>query len=133
MATDDPFRQQLHSVWAGAAPRWEEHADAVDERGGALTEMMLDRAGVAPGQRVLELACGPGGLGLAAASRVAPDGEVVCSDVTEEMAGIAAARAAQRGLGNVRTRVLDIEAIDEPDESYDVVLCREGMMFAVEP
>ena len=36
-------------------------------------------------------------------------------------------------MTNVRTAVLDLEQIDQPDESYDVVLCREGLMFAVEP
>jgi SAM-dependent methyltransferase len=49
------------------------------------------------------------------------------------MAEIAAARAKERGLDNVRTRVLDLEEIDEPDASFDVVLCREGLMFAVDP
>jgi SAM-dependent methyltransferase len=29
--------------------------------------------------------------------------------------------------------VLDIERIEEPDASYDVVLCREGLMVALEP
>jgi SAM-dependent methyltransferase len=33
----------------------------------------------------------------------------------------------------VQARVLDIESIDEPDASYDVVLCREGLMFAPDP
>jgi SAM-dependent methyltransferase len=57
----------------------------------------------------------------------------VLSDVAAEMAAIAAARAEARGLRNVRSRVLDLERIDEPDESYDVVLCREGLMFALDP
>jgi SAM-dependent methyltransferase len=29
--------------------------------------------------------------------------------------------------------VLDLEDVDEPDASFDVVLCREGLMFAVDP
>jgi 2-polyprenyl-3-methyl-5-hydroxy-6-metoxy-1,4-benzoquinol methylase len=33
----------------------------------------------------------------------------------------------------VTTRELDLEQIDEPDASYDVVLCREGLMFVPEP
>jgi SAM-dependent methyltransferase len=49
------------------------------------------------------------------------------------MTAIAAQRADALGLPNVRTRVLDIERIDEPDGSYDVVLCREGLMFALDP
>ena len=47
------------------------------------------------------------------------------------MVAIAAARA--EALPNVSARVLDLEAIDEPDEAYDVVLCREGLMFATDP
>jgi SAM-dependent methyltransferase len=85
------------------------------------------------GDRVLELACGPGGLGLAAAARVGPGGDVVLSDVAEEMTAIAAARAAALGVDNVGFRRLELERIDGPDDSYDVVLCREGLMFALEP
>jgi SAM-dependent methyltransferase len=33
----------------------------------------------------------------------------------------------------VTTAVLDIERIEQPDGSYDVVLCREGLMFALDP
>ena len=49
------------------------------------------------------------------------------------MTAIAGARAQALGLENVSTQVLDLEAIDEPDASYDVVVCREGLMFAVDP
>ncbi len=93
---------------------------------------MLARTELRPGERVLELACGPGGVGLAAARLVAPGGEVVLSDVAAEMTAIAAARAEALGLGNVATRVLDLEDIDEPDAAYDAVLCREGLMFATD-
>ena len=93
---------------------------------------MLVLTAPAPGERVLELACGPAGLGLAAAARVAP-GEVVLSDVVAGMTAIAAARAEALGVRNVSARVLDLESIDEPDDAYDVVLCREGLMFATDP
>jgi SAM-dependent methyltransferase len=94
---------------------------------------MLERAALAPGDRVLELACGPGGAGLQAAVRVAPDGDVVLSDIAAEMTAIASTRAAALGLTNVTTRVLDLERIDEPDGAYDVVLCREGLMLVPDP
>jgi SAM-dependent methyltransferase len=64
---------------------------------------------------------------------VGPEGEVVVSDVVEEMTRIASARASAAGRTNVSARVLDLEDIDEPDAAYDVVLCREGLMFAVDP
>jgi SAM-dependent methyltransferase len=127
------LRAHLHALWSSVAGGWAEHAAYIDTRAAAVTEAMLERTAPARGERVLELACGPGGLGLAAAERVAPDGEVVLSDVAPEMTAIAAARAAGRGLANTTTRELDLEAIDAPDGAFDVVLCREGLMFAADP
>jgi enediyne biosynthesis protein CalE5 len=126
-------RSRLHGMWAAVAPAWGEHVDYIEARSAALSERMLELAKIVPGSRVLELACGAGGLGVLAAERALPDGEVVVSDVVAEMTSIAAARVAARELPNVSTRVLDLEDIDEPDESYDVVLCREGLMFAHDP
>jgi SAM-dependent methyltransferase len=58
---------------------------------------------------------------------------VVLADVAAEMTAIASARAAALGLDNVRTLTLDLEDIAQPDQSYDVVLCREGLQFALDP
>jgi SAM-dependent methyltransferase len=115
------------------APGWAAHAEHADARGADVAERMLALTDPRPGERVLELACGPGGLGLAAAPRVAPGGQVVLSDVVAEMSANAGVRAQAMGLANVTTAVLDLERIDEPDGSFDVVLCREGLMFAADP
>ena len=127
------LRAHMHGMWAAVAAAWGEHAEYVDERGARVTAELLRRSQPRPGDRVLELACGPGGVGLAAAELIAPGGEVVLSDVASEMTDIAAARAVALGLGNVSARPLDLEDIDEPGGSYDVVLCREGLMFATDP
>jgi SAM-dependent methyltransferase len=118
------------TMWQSVAPGWGEHAGYVDARTAHLTERVLELARVLPGDRVLELACGAGGLGLAAAECA---GEVVLSDVAPAMVEIAAARARERGLDNVEALTLDLDAIAQPDASYDVVLCREGLMFADDP
>ena len=117
-------------MWGTVAAGWGEHADYVDERGAEATVRMIELAELRPGDRVLELACGPGGVGLAAAPLVVPGGEVVLSDYAEEMTAIAQERIDARGTENATTKVLDLERIDEPDASYDVVLSREGVMFA---
>jgi ubiquinone/menaquinone biosynthesis C-methylase UbiE len=127
------LRTQLHGMWASVAPAWAEHADYADTRGAVITDRLLELSAPGPGERVLELACGPGGVGIAAAGLVGPAGEVVLSDVAAEMTAIAAARAAAAGLGNVRTLTLDLDDLGQPDQAYDVVLCREGLMFALDP
>src|SRR5215217_7287422 len=100
-AGTEQLRTRLHEMWAAVAPAWAAHASYADARGLEIGETMLDRTGPVSGERVLELACGPGGLGLAAAARVAPGGEVVFSDVAAEMTAIAARRASAAGLTNV--------------------------------
>jgi SAM-dependent methyltransferase len=127
------LRTNLHGMWGSVAGAWGDHAAYVDSRGAGVTERMLELCSVQPGDRVLELACGPGSVGLAAAERIGADGEVVISDVAPEMTAIAAARAEELGLANVSARSLDLEAIDEPDGAYDVVLCREGLMLVPDP
>src|SRR3954466_7469546 len=113
---DDP-RRRLHAMWASVADAWGREADAVDARSAELTARMLQLAAPAPGERVVDLAGGPGGAGIAAAPLVAPGGGVVLSGAAPEMVEIAAGRARRAGLGNVSARVLDLEAIDEPDGS----------------
>jgi SAM-dependent methyltransferase len=127
------LRERLHGMWSAVAAGWGFHADYVEMRGSEVTQVMLDRVRPQPGERVLELACGAGDVGIAAARRVEPGGEVVLSDVAPAMTAIAAARVVDTGLANVAVRELDLERIDEPDVSYDVVVCREGLMFAIDP
>jgi SAM-dependent methyltransferase len=129
----DEIRARLHRMWAGVAPAWGANAAFVDARGEHVTARMLELSQPQPGERVLELACGPGGPGLEAAPLVRPGGAVVLSDVADSMTAIAASRATALGLRNVTTRVLDLEHIDAPDAGYDVVLCREGLMLVPDP
>jgi SAM-dependent methyltransferase len=121
-----PDRTHFHAMWGSVAGGWAEHSDYVDARGADVTAAMLELAAPHPGERVLELACGGGGVGLAAADRGC---DVVLSDVAPEMVAIAAKRAA----GRASTLVLDLEEIAQPDDSYDVVLCREGLMLTPDP
>lgn len=51
----------------------------------AGAELLLDRAGIAAGMRVLDVGCGPGRITLPAARRVGPNGEVVALDIQESM------------------------------------------------
>ncbi|BBX68126.1 class I SAM-dependent methyltransferase [Mycolicibacterium psychrotolerans] len=129
----DPVREQLHAVWAAVAPSWGEHAGAIDIRGAGVTRAMFDAVDLARGDQVLELAAGPGSVGLTAAEVVGPGGSVVVSDIEPQMVAITAERAQRRGLANVTTRVLDLEHIECPAASFDIVFCRDGLMLVPDP
>jgi ubiquinone/menaquinone biosynthesis C-methylase UbiE len=51
----------------------------------AGSQLLLDRAKVMPGMRVLDVGCGPGRITLPAARRVGPDGEVTALDIQPAM------------------------------------------------
>ena len=136
--TAQQIRQRVHQMWGSVAPSWGEHADHVEQRSEPVTRLMISAVGPAPGDAVLELACGAAGLGLAIADRVSPGGRVVVSDVAPQMVAIAADRVARRGEAGaagveMRAQVVDLEQMDLPDASFDVVVCREGLMFALDP
>ena len=69
---DGALRAHVHGSWAAVATAWGDRADYVDARVAGVTERLLEVADIRPGERVLELACGPGGAGLDAAEHVGP-------------------------------------------------------------
>src|ERR1700712_2760767 len=101
-------------MWDGVAPGWEQQADFVDEHSAAATDVLLNALALRPGQEILELACGPGGAGIAAARRVGETGRVVLPAVPPAMVAIAARRSA--GLPQISTMVCDQLKVDAPDQ-----------------
>lgn len=119
--------------WGRAAAGWGKRAQRVREFGLPVSAWMLDHAGLQPGLRVLELAAGPGETGFLAAELIRPGGFLVCSDATDEMLEVARARADELGIENVEFKRIELEWIDLDTASVDVVLCKWGLMFAVDP
>ncbi|HXR14267.1 MAG TPA: methyltransferase domain-containing protein [Solirubrobacteraceae bacterium] len=129
----DAERATLHDCWEGAAAGWGRQAAAFGEQNAPVARWMIEAAGLLPGQRVLDLAAGPGEVGFLAAPLIEPGGTLISSDHSEAMVEIARKRAAELGLRNVEFRVLDGEWIDLELASLDVVLCRWGYMLMVDP
>ncbi len=100
----------------------ERYRDAATSRA-RIAEAMLAAARLASGQRLLDLASGPGLLAQAAAPRVAP-GAVVLSDLAERP--LALARTAAPELLAVAA---DAENLPFAAAVFDRVLCSLGLMF----
>jgi ubiquinone/menaquinone biosynthesis C-methylase UbiE len=95
---------------------------------------MLALAGLAPGEHVVDIACGTGLVTFAAAEAVGPTGVVVGTDISEVMVTLAAARGRARGLKNVRFDRMDAEDLSPlEDASFDVALCGLGLMYVPDP
>ena len=125
---------ESRSRWATSAAGWAEQADRMAQATMPVSTWLIDAVGPQPGQTLLELAAGPGDVGLLAAELVEPGGTVICSDFSPEMLTVAQSRARARGLTNVRFRQIDLRVpIDQPAASVDGVLCRWGYMLLDDP
>jgi ubiquinone/menaquinone biosynthesis C-methylase UbiE len=135
MSTTDPeaLRAELHDRWERAAAGWGRRAQQMRDFGMPVSRWMIEHAGLQPGQRVLELAAGPGDTGFLAAELIRPGGVLISSDASEPMQEIARARARQFGIDNVEFKRLELEWIDLPTAAVDVAMCRWGVMLTVDP
>ena len=128
-----PARTPPRDVGRCRRASWGEHADYVDARGRPADGAYARAVGAPIGREGPRVGLRCRGSGLAAAVRRTAAERWSCPTSPSEMTSIAAAHAESLGLTNVTTCVLDLEQIDQPDLSYDVVLCREGLMFALDP
>lgn len=119
--------------WESAAPgwaKWEKYFTIMME---PATDAMLDMAGVVPGTKVLDLACGAGSQTLLAAKRVGNQGNVVANDISENMLEHVRKNAQAAQLDNIRTLQGAAETLDLPDASFDAVICRLALMLFSDP
>ena len=96
------------------------------------TRAFLERAGLRPGMRVLDLGSGAGDVALLAASLVEPGGSVLSIDRAPEAIARASARAAQLNIGNVQFVQADITTF-EPEGTFDSVIGRLILMYLPDP
>ena len=80
---------------------------------------VLDRVGIQPGERVLELGPGPGAFTVDAARRAGPQGRIIAVDIQPEMIARVEERVREAGLSNVETHVAGAYELPLENESID--------------
>jgi ubiquinone/menaquinone biosynthesis C-methylase UbiE len=119
--------------WDTAAPGYMDWGLVLGPQLQPVSERMLELADIGPGQRVLDVATGPGERAVTTAYRVGPSGHVIATDLSPQMAALGRERGAELGLPNIDFREMDAEAPDLPEHSFEIVLCRFGLMFLPNP
>ena len=88
-----------------------------------MTTRLLERIGVVPGARCLDVGCGGGDVAMALGRMVGPHGMVVGVDIDEVKLALARNEAAESGLANVEYRHAGIDEI-AADGGYDLAYAR---------
>jgi SAM-dependent methyltransferase len=131
----EKIRERLRHEWTDertvtAWRKWRSHI-ARFTRG--ATDAILAAAQVKPGMHVLDLASGVGDPALSLAGAVGPDGRVTATDLGPGMISLAEELAATKGLKNIDFKIAHAESLPFPNESFDVVTCRFGVMLFPDP
>jgi SAM-dependent methyltransferase len=121
------------SHWAEAAPNWARNADRIEQITAEATSALLTRLNATAGQRLLDVAAGPGDPSLRLAELVGPSGHVLATDGVAEMLETLERRALERKLSNIAVLHSPAEELDLPKASFDAACCRFGAMFFADP
>ena len=128
------LRERLRAEWSAAAPAWQPDPATPVGAADAITQRLLALARVAPGQQVLDLACGGGNPAFAIAAQVGDDGHVLGLDFSPEMIEGTRTRAQRQGIRNAKFRVIADELeLGVPADHFDAATCRFGLMFMPNP
>jgi SAM-dependent methyltransferase len=133
MTEDAAEDLDVRERWQRAARGWSARAEEIRNFGMPVSVWLIDQLGLQPGQRVLELAAGPGDTGFMAAELVSPGGTLISTDGIEPMLDIARERAQTLGVPNAEFKQVDLQWIDLETASVDAALCRWGLMFVADP
>jgi ubiquinone/menaquinone biosynthesis C-methylase UbiE len=93
--------------------------------------LVRDALAATPGQRILDVGCGPGFYAAELLEQVGPDGAVVGIDSSAQMLAIAERRCA--GFDNVAFHEADATALPVGDREFDAALTVQVLEYVPEP
>jgi SAM-dependent methyltransferase len=120
------------AYWNGpAGKRWADRQQAQDVLLGPVADILVDRARLKAGERVIDVGCGSGATTIDFAQKVGPSGHALGIDLSEPMLARARARA-PHGLP-VDFVLADATVYPFDPENFDLLASRFGVMFFAEP
>ena len=128
---NDPT-ERLRRDWDSQADAWFDEREPMLVASRPIHEWLVDHLEPREGQRVLEVAAGPGDSGFLAARRLGK-GRLVSTDLAPSMVEAARKRGGELGIDNADYQVLDAQSMSLEDESFDGVICRWGLMLMPDP
>jgi len=117
----DPLKERHRAMWTSG-----DYATLATDIIWPLGPVVVDAAGIRPGDRVLDIAAGNGNVAIPAALRGA---SVVASDLTPRLLARGQRLAVEAGA-ELEWRPADAEDLPFADDSFDVSVSCVGIMFA---
>ncbi|HKS19402.1 MAG TPA: methyltransferase domain-containing protein [Bradyrhizobium sp.] len=120
------------AYWNGpGGQRWAERQAAQDILLAPVLDILIDRAGLKAGERIVDIGCGSGATSIAFARKVGPSGQVIGIDVSAPM--LARARASAPTDLPVDFVLADATVYRFDSAGFDLLASRFGVMFFADP
>ena len=124
------YKEAERQKWDSVASGWQKWWKIIERGTGKLSIRLIELAEIKPGSRVLDISTGIGEPAITAATQMGKSGQILATDISPQMLSIAKKRAMSLGLENmIEFREGDTEIIDLPASTFDVAVCRAGLMF----
>ena len=134
MATEPrELDEQQRELWRRAAQGWERRQESFRRKSAPVSQWLVDAIDPQPGERVFELAAGPGETGFMIAQRLGPQGSLLSTDQAPDMVEVARRRASELGVTNVEFAVVDAQRLELERGAFDAAVCRWGYMLMADP
>ncbi len=98
-----------------------------------FTRRLLERAGIEPGMRVLDIGCGPGDVSFLVSGMVGAEGSVVGVERDEQAVATGRRRADEAGLGNVEFVCGDFRDVQLDGGPFDALTGRLVLLYQADP
>ncbi len=132
--SEDEMRHHARMEWNAAAPGWKKYRKDMLKWMAPVSDQLIRSTGISSGQTVLDVATGTGQPALSIAKIVGENGKVLGVDLSPEMLEVAQEEAVYEGLTNALFQVVKDESLSIfPDNTFDSVVCRNGLMFMPDP
>lgn len=120
------------AYWNGpGGQHWTDRQQAQDTLLAPVSDILIDRARVNAGERIVDVGCGCGATAIAFAQKVGPTGQVLGIDISAPML----ARARQLAPAGLPVDFVLADATVYPfvSGSFDLLVSRFGVMFFAQP
>ena len=122
------IRDNQKATWNKFSPGWKKWDNKIMEFLKPMGDEMIRSVDLKETDYILDVASGTGEPGLSIAS-IIKEGNVMITDLAEDMLEVARENAVMRGIANVEFMECDVSELPFEDDTFDSVCCRLGFMF----
>jgi SAM-dependent methyltransferase len=125
----NPEREEIRQRWRKSASYWNQHRTAIEQMYAPVTRALIEKAKIASGDSILDLAGGMGEPSLTIAKQFGRAVPITITDVALEMVAAAKNEALQRENNWIRFCCCSGDDLPFIDQSFSTIVSRFGIMF----